>query len=179
MQQRAQHRSDFVVRTAQDPSALGREIERAVASIDQDQPLSSLTTLDSLVSETFALPRFNLTLAGVFAACALALAIAGVFAQAMQSVAERTHEIGIRVALGAQRADVVRMVLRDGAALALLGIAIGALGSIAAGLAGGMRPTPASVVVASVLVLLVAICASTLPAHRATRVDAADALRGD
>jgi putative ABC transport system permease protein len=179
LQQRAQHRSDFVVRTARDPQALAGEIERAVASIDKDQPVSSLTTVDSLVQETFALPRFNLTLAGVFAACALALAMAGVFAQVMQSVTERTHEIGIRMALGAQRADVVRMILGDGLALALAGVAVGAMGAVAAGLASGVRTTAAAVLLAGAIVMAVAVCASALPARKASGVEAADALHAD
>jgi hypothetical protein len=101
LEQRAQHRSDFVVRTSNDPLALSGEIQRAIASIDKDQPVSSLTTVDSLVAETFALPRFNLTLLVVFAGCALALAMAGVFALLMHAVTQRIHEIGIRMALGA------------------------------------------------------------------------------
>ena len=179
LEQRAQHRSDFVVRTSRNPQTLAAEIERAVAAIDKDQPLSSLTTVDWLVRETFALPRFNLTLVGVFAACALALAMAGVFAQAMHSVTERSHEIGIRIALGAQRGDVVRMVLGDGAGLAAMGIAIGGVGSVAAGMASGVRTTSAAVLLAGAVVMAVAVCASALPARRASGVDAADALRGN
>jgi putative ABC transport system permease protein len=179
MQQRAQHRSDFVVRTVQDPLTLSGAIGRAVAEIDKDQPVSSLTTLDSLVEETFALPRFHLTLVGVFAACALALAMAGVFAQVMHSVTERTREIGIRIALGAQRGDVTRMVLREAMWLAGVGIAIGGAASAAAGLASGMRTTAAAVLLAGAIVVAVAVCASTLPARRACGVDAADALRSE
>jgi len=178
-QQRAEHRSDFVIRTAQAPLTLTGEIERAVQAIDKDQPVSSLTTVNSLVDETFALPRFNLTLVGVFSFCALALAMAGVFAQAMHSVTERTHEIGLRIALGAQRGDVVRMVLRDGAMLAAAGIAIGAVGAVAAGLASGMRVNFAAVLPAAAIVMAVAVCASALPARRASGVEASDALRGE
>ena len=133
LEQRAQHRSDFVVRTSQDPLALSGEIQRAVAAIDKDQPVSSLTTVDSLVAETFALPRFNLTLLALFAGCALALAMAGVFALLMHSVTQRLHEIGIRIALGARRADVLRLVILDGIAWTALGIVCGVLAATAAG----------------------------------------------
>jgi putative ABC transport system permease protein len=129
-QQRAPHRSDFVVRTSQDPLALAGEIQRAVYAIDKDQPVSSLTTVESLVAETFALPRFNLTLLAAFASCALALAMAGVFAQLMHSVTQRIHEIGIRIALGARRADVLRLVIVDGIAWTALGIVCGVLAAI-------------------------------------------------
>ncbi len=128
-----------MIRTAQAPLTMAGEIELAVQAIDKDQPVSSLTTVDSLVDETFALPRFNLTLVGVFSFCALALVVAGVFAQVMHSVTERTHEIGIRIALGAQRGDVVRMVLRDGAMLAAAGVAIGAMGAAAACFTSAVR----------------------------------------
>src|SRR4030095_13500515 len=87
--QRAQHRSDFAVRTSQDPLALSGEIQRAVAAIDKDQPVSSLNTVDSPVAENFSLPRFKLTLLAVFASCALALAMAGVFALLMHAVTQR------------------------------------------------------------------------------------------
>jgi predicted permease len=182
-EQRAQHRSDFVVRTSQEPLALAGEIQRAVAAIDKDQPVSSLTTVDSLVAETFALPRFNLTLLAVFAACALALAMAGVFAQLMHSVTQRIHEIGIRIALGARRTDVLRLVVLDGIAWTALGIVSGVLAAVATGRAisgvlAGMRPPDLLTVVgAAAVVMLVAIAASLLPARRASRVDPIHALR--
>jgi putative ABC transport system permease protein len=181
--QRAQHRSDFVVRTSQDPLALSGDIQRAVAAIDKDQPVSSLTTVDSLVDETFALPRFNLTLLALFAGCALALAMAGVFALLTHSVTQRIHEIGIRIALGARRADVIRLVVVDGIAWTALGIACGVLAAAAAGriLAGslaGMRPPDAATILAAAAtIMLVALSASLLPARRASQVDPIHALR--
>lgn len=177
MQQRAQHRSDFVVRTAQDPMTLSAEIQRAVAAIDEDQPVSALTTVDSLVAETFALPRFNLTLIALFAGCALALAMAGVFALLMHSVTQRVHEIGIRIALGARAVDVLRLVILDGLAWTALGIVCGAVAAIAAARPLAMRPDTATIIGAASAVLVVAIIASVLPALRASRVDAMHALR--
>ena len=183
LEQRAQHRSDFVVRTSQDPLALSGGIQRAVASIDKDQPVSSLTTVDSLVAETFALPRFNLTLLALFAGCALALAMAGVFALLMHAVTQRIHEIGIRMALGARRADVLRLVILDGVAWTVLGIVCGVLGATAAGraisgLLAGMRPPDAATVLgAASVVMLISIAASLLPARRASLVDPIHALR--
>jgi ABC-type antimicrobial peptide transport system permease subunit len=183
VEQRAQHRSDFVVRTSQDPLTLSNDIQRAVAAIDKDQPVSSLTTVDSLVAETFALPRFNLTLLALFAGCALALAVAGVFALLMHSVTQRIHEIGIRIALGARRADVLRLVVVDGIAWTALGIVCGVLAAVAAGrvLAGslaGMRPPDAvTILAAAAVITLVALSASLLPARRASQVDSIQALR--
>jgi len=183
VEQRAQHRSDFVVRTSQDPQSLAGEIQRAVAAIDKDQPVSSLTTVESLVAETFALPRFNLTLLALFAGCALALAMAGVFALLMHSVTQRLHEIGIRIALGARRADVLRLVVLDGLAWTALGTVCGAAvamaaGRVVSGLLAGMKPpdTPTVLGAASV-VLLVSLAASLLPARRASQVDPIQALR--
>jgi predicted permease len=183
LEQRAQHRSDFVVRTSQDPLALSGEIQRAVAAIDKDQPVSSLTTVDSLVAKTFALPRFNLTLLALFAGCALALAMAGVFALLMHSVTQRLHEIGIRIALGARRVDVLRLVILDGIAWTALGILCGILAATAAGrvlsgLLAGMRPPDAPTILAAAsAILLIAIAASLLPARRASQVDPIQALR--
>jgi putative ABC transport system permease protein len=171
-QQRAQHRSDFVLRTAQTPLALTREIERAVAAVDKDQPVSSLTTVDAIVDETFALPRFQLTLAGVFAVCALLVAGTGLFAVLMQAMTERRREIGIRIAIGAARGDVIRLVLREGLGLAGAGVAIGAAASFAGLQAGGL-----TLAYTAIAVLAAAVLAAALPAMRAAAVNPVDTLR--
>ena len=171
------------MRTSQDLLALSGEIQRAVAAIDKDQPVSSLTTVDSLVAETFALPRFNLTLLAVFAGCALALAMAGVFALLMHAVTQRIHEIGIRMALGARRADVLRLVILDGVGWTALGIVCGVMGATAAGraisgLLAGMRPPDAATILgAASVVMLISIAASLLPARHASLIDPIHALR--
>ena len=165
------------------PAGAGRRNPARRRRLDKDQPVSSLTTVDSLVAETFALPRFNLTLLALFAGCALALAMAGVFALLMQSVTQRLHEIGIRIALGARRADVLRLVILDGVAWTALGIVCGVLAAIAAGRAisgvlAGMRPPDAATVLgAASVVMLYRIAASLLPARRASHVDPIHALR--
>jgi ABC-type antimicrobial peptide transport system permease subunit len=171
-QQRAQHRSDFVIRTAQNPLAIAREIERAVLAVDKDQPVSSLTTVDAIVDDTFALPRFQLTLAGVFAVCALLVAGTGLFAMLMQAMTERRREIGIRMAIGAARRDVIRLVLREGLVLAGAGVAIGAVASYA-----GLHTDVAALAYTSVAVVGAALLAAGLPALRAAAVNPMDTLR--
>jgi putative ABC transport system permease protein len=171
-QQRAQHRSDFVVRTAQSPLAVTREIERAVLAVDKDQPVSSLATVDAIVDETFALPRFQLTLAGVFAICALLVAGTGLFAVLMQAMTERRREIGIRMAIGAAPGDVIRLVLKDGLILAGAGVVIGAVASYA-----GLHAGPAALAYTSGAVIVAALLAAGLPALRAAAVNPMDTLR--
>ena len=171
-QQRAQHRSDFVVKTAQNPQAIAWEIERAVASVDKDQPVSSMTTMEAMVDETFALPRFQLTLAGVFAVCALLVAATGLFSVLMQAMTERPREIGIRMAIGAARRDVFALVMREGLALSLAGVVIGALISYA-----GLHAGWATLACTAAAVIGMALLASGLPAVRAAGVDPADTLR--
>ena len=171
-QQRAQHRSDFVVRTAQNPLALAREIERAVAAVDKDQPVSSMTTLEAIVNETFALSRFQLTLAGVFAVCALMVAGTGLFAVLMQAMTERRREMGIRMAIGAGRWDVFALVLKEGLVMSGVGVAIGAAAAY-----GGLRAGGATLAYTAVAVMGTALLASGLPALRAAGVDPVDTLR--
>jgi predicted permease len=182
-QQRAQHRSDFVVRTAQNPLALAGEIERAVASVDKDQPVSSLSTIDALVEETFALPRFNLTLVGAFAACAMLLAGTGLFALLMHTMTQRRQEIGLRMAIGARRADIVRLVVVDGMRLAAVGITAGAFASwgamrtVAAYVAGMPGVTSGTLALAGGIVMAIAVASALIPATRAARIDPIQTLR--
>ena len=171
-QQRAQHRSDFVVRTAQNPLAVARAIERAVAAVDKDQPVSSLATLDEIVAETFALPRFQLTLAGIFAACALLVAGTGLFAVLMQAMAERRREIGIRMAIGAARSDIVALVLREGLALTGMGVVIGAAAAFA-----GLRAGAVTLAWTAAVVGAIGLIAAGFPAARAAAVNPIDTLR--
>lgn len=182
-QQRAQHRTDFVVRSAQNPIALASEIERAVATVDKDQPVSSLTTVDSLVAETFALPKFNLTLVGVFAGCALLLAGTGLFALLMHTMTQRRSEIGIRMAIGARQIDIVTLILQDGLRLTVAGIAIGSAAAfvstrlLAAYLPGMRQADLATLSVAAAAVMLISLAAAIAPAARAAAVDPIQTLR--
>ena len=139
--------------------------------------------MDQIFADSVAGQRFNTSLLGVFASVALALAMIGVFGVINYSVAQRTHELGIRLALGAQRSDVFKLVVGQGLMLALIGVVLGAAGSWAltrwiAGLLYGVSPTDGpTFVIVSLLVTVVAFLACYLPARRATRVDPLVALR--
>jgi len=171
-----------MVRTSGDPLQLAAAAREQVKAIDKDQPVT-ITTMDQIVADSVAAPRFNTLLLGVFATVALLLAMIGVFGVIHYSVIQRTHEIGIRIALGAQRHDVFRLVLGEGLVLALIGVTIGAAGAWAmtrliSGLLFGVSPTDGpTFVLVSLVVTFVALLACYLPARRATRVDPLIALR--
>jgi putative ABC transport system permease protein len=164
-------------------AGLTNSVREAVLQIDPNQPLYNVKTMEELLSDSVARRRFNMTLLGVFAAIALALAAVGVFGVMSYSVTRRTHEIGIRVALGAQRRDVLRLVVGQGMALVGAGVALGlacalALSRLIAGLLYGVSASD-PVIYAGVALLLsaVALLACYLPARRATKVDPMVALR--
>ncbi|MCM3901968.1 MAG: ABC transporter permease [Pyrinomonadaceae bacterium] len=171
-----------MMRTEGNPLQLSAAVREEVKAVDKDQPLT-ITTMDQIFSDSVAGQRFNALLLGVFAALALILAMIGVFGVINYSVAQRTHEIGIRIALGAQRRDVFRLVVGQGLVLALVGIGLGSVGAFAltrliAGLLYGVSPTDATTfAVVSLLVTAVALLASYIPARRATKVDPLVALR--
>jgi putative ABC transport system permease protein len=139
--------------------------------------------MDQVITDTLWQPRFNLQLIGLFAGLALVLAAVGLYGVISYSVAQRTHEVGLRMALGAQRRDVIKLVVRQGMALALIGVAAGLLGAFAltrllGSLLFGVTPTDAVTFVSVVLGLLaVALLACYIPARRATKVDPLVALR--
>jgi putative ABC transport system permease protein len=171
-----------MARTNGDPLQLAAAVREQVKALDKDLPLT-ITTMDRIFSNSLASQRFNTLLLGIFASVALLLAMIGVFGVINYSVAQRTHELGIRIALGAQRGDVFRLVVGQGLALALVGVALGTAGALAVtrlitGLLYGVSPTdgPTFVIVA-LLVTLVALLACYLPARRATHVDPLVALR--
>ena len=171
-----------MVRTTGDPLRLASAARDQVKAIDKDQPVN-VNTMEQVLSNSVARQRFNAQLLGVFASVALILAMIGVFGVINYSVAQRTHEIGIRIALGAQRRDVFTLVVGQGLVLAVLGVAIGSAGALAltrlvTGLLYGVSPTDATTfAVVSLLVTLVALLACYVPARRATRVDPLVALR--
>jgi len=171
-----------LARTTGDPLQLAAAAREQLKAMDKDQPVT-VTTMDQLYANSLAGQRFNTSLLGVFAAVALLLAMIGVFGVINYSVAQRTHELGIRIALGAQRRDVFRLVVGQGLLLALVGVGVGAAGAVAltrliAGLLYGVSPTDGpTFVVVSLLVTAVAFLACYLPARRATRVDPLIALR--
>ena len=178
----------IAVRAHGSPLALAEGLRRAVHAVDPDQPLANLRSLQQAIDNAFTLRlrRTMLILVGTFAGIALVLACVGLYGVMSYSVAQRTREIGVRIALGADANVVLRHVLRGGLALVLLGIALGALGSVATGygLASQLYGTQlgdAGVVfgLVAAALLAVAFVACLLPARRATRVDPMVALRAD
>ncbi len=175
--------AQLVVRTTGDPVRMTRAIEGAIHRVDPDQPLTHIETMDQVFSDSVAQPRLQLVLLLVFSGIAALLAIVGVYGVVAYSVAQRTREIGIRVALGAQQTDVGRMVLREGAILAVAGSVIGAAGALAA--ARVMRTLlfetapadPLTLGIVVVAVIAIALLATLIPARRAAQVDPMTALR--
>jgi len=171
-----------LARTTGDPLQLAAAAREQLKAMDKDLPVT-VTTMDQLFANSLAGQRFNTSLLGVFAAVALLLSMIGVFGVINYSVVQRTHELGIRIALGAQRRDVFKLVIGQGLLLALIGVGLGTAGAVAltrliAGLLYGVSPTDGpTFVVVSLLVTAVAFLACYLPARRATRVDPLVALR--
>jgi predicted permease len=173
----------LVVRTSGGPAVLAPDIRGAIHALDKNIPLSEIQTMDHVVDEATGQSRFYLVLLGSFATVALLLAGVGIYGVMSYSVSRRTHEIGVRMALGAQGRDVLKLVVFQGIIQALVGVAVGLAGALAlsrlmAGLLYGTRPTDPATFAAVVLVLGgVAVAASYVPARRATKVDPIVALR--
>jgi putative ABC transport system permease protein len=173
----------IVVRTQGDPLGLAGGLRREVRELDGNVAVFQLRTMDQVVSQAVARPRFNTTLLAIFAAVSLVLAAIGVYGIVSYSVSLRSHEIGIRMALGARRRDVLLQVLRQGTLLTLAGLLAGTLGALVltrslSGLLFGVEPTdPLTFVSVAAFFFLVAVLASYVPARRATRVDPLVALR--
>lgn len=171
------------VRTSADPLALATELRSAVWAIDKDQPVSRVQSMTEVIAQSVAEPCFRTWLLGAFAAAGLTLTLVGIYGVVSYMAGQRTREIGIRVALGAQRGNVLRLVLGQGFRLAVAGAIAGVVGSLALtrllkGQLFEIKPTdPATLIGAAVLMLLVALAACYVPARRATRVDPLVALR--
>ena len=173
----------LVVRTAADPAGLTNALQARIWALDKDLPISSLASMEDIVSNSMWQPRFSMLLLGAFAGLALMLAAVGIYGVISYSVSQRTHEIGIRMALGAQPSDVLHLVVRQGAAMAAAGVVIGLAGALAlarllTSLLYGISPTDSLTFVAVALLLAgVAAAASYIPARRASRIDPILALR--
>jgi putative ABC transport system permease protein len=173
----------LVARTTGNPKTLLPGIRASVRSLDKDVPISQIQTMEEIVSNSLAQRRLSMSLLVIFAALAALLAAVGIYGVMAYIVAQRTHEIGIRMAMGARAGDVLRMVLRDGAKLALIGVVIGlaaafALTRVMSSLLYGVSAVdPITFVGISVLLAFVALLASYLPARRAAQVDPLVALR--
>ena len=174
---------NLVVRTASDPMSLAAAVQREVWAVDKDQPVTNIQTLEQVISDSIAPHRFRTLLLGLFAVVALVLATVGIYGVMAYAVMQRTHEIGIRMALGAQLRDVLKLVIGQGMRLALIGIALGllaasALTRLVKSLLFGVSATdPVTFVIVATLLAGMALLACWLPARRATKVDPMIALR--
>jgi putative ABC transport system permease protein len=171
------------VRTAVEPHSLASALRAGIAAADPDQPLTEIETMEERMEEASASPRFTMLLIGVFSVTAFILAVVGIYGVIAYSVAQRTQELGIRIALGAERRDILRLVIGGGLLLTLIGIAIGLVGSIAltrvmAAMLYETSATDPVILLGSAAVFLgVAAVAGYLPARRAAGIDPGEALR--
>ncbi|HEU4713487.1 MAG TPA: ABC transporter permease [Pyrinomonadaceae bacterium] len=175
--------NDLVVKTDVDPTSLAATVRKAVWEIDKDQPVSNIRTMEEILLDSIARQRFSMLLLAIFAAVALVLAAVGIYGVMSYSVAQRTHEIGIRMALGAQTGAVLKLAVSYGLKLVVAGLVIGliaafALTRVMSTLLFGVTATdPMTFTLISLLLVFVAAVASYVPARRATKVDPIIALR--
>jgi len=175
----------LVVKAQGDPNALAAPVRRAVRALDPTLPVANIRTMDDVVAATLSAPRFTGMLLGVFAGLALALSAIGIYGVLSYVVSRRTREIGIRVAIGAGRAQVLGLVLGSGVGLSLVGIVIGlavaaSLSRLMSTLLHDVKPgDPATFAAVAVILTAVAVAASLVPAWRATRVDPVRALKAE
>ena len=175
----------LVVRTTADPLTLATAVRNEVLAVDKNQPIFDVKTMDQRVNDSVAVSRSLMLLFSAFAMLALVLAAVGIYGIVSYSVTQRTHEIGIRMALGARAGNVLSLIMRNGVTLVLTGIVIGIAGALAltrflTTLLFGVTPTDSmTFVVVSIVFFVIAIVASLIPAVRATRVDPVVALRNE
>ena len=167
----------LVIRTAGDPAAFATTLRREVQAIDKDQPIYNVRTMDDVVANSLGTRRVSMQLFAVFACAALLLAALGIYGVMAYSVTQRTQEIGIRMALGAQKSDVLQLVVRQGMTLTLIGVIAGLAGAFALTrvisnlLFGVDANDPATFLGLSLLLMTVAFIACYLPARRAAKLD--------
>jgi putative ABC transport system permease protein len=183
MAQAARPFMTLVVRTTAQPGSLVSAVANAVHEIDREQPVNEVISMDMVLADSVSHQRFNMLLLGAFAGLALLLAAIGLYSVLAYSVRRRVREIGVRMALGAQRMDVVRMILGQGVRLALIGVVIGVVASfvltrLMASQLFQVSPTdPLTFIGVAAMLVLVAIAACYIPARRASKVDPMVALR--
>jgi putative ABC transport system permease protein len=173
----------LAVRTAVPPLSVIPAVRDTLTAIDKEQPVNEIRTLSEIVSQTYGAIRFPMMLLWIFAALAVILSAVGIFGVMSYAVSRRTQEMAIRMALGASRGEVLVLVLREGLAVTVLGVALGltaalALSRVMAGYIYGVTPTdPLTLIGASLLLAAVSMLATYLPAHRATNFNPMKALR--
>lgn len=173
----------FVIRTTGDPLSYVPAVRSEMLALDSRQPIRNIRTMDQVIATSISPQRFHMSLLALFGGIGLALSSVGIYGVMAYSVSQRTREIGIRMALGAQMRDVLRMVIGHGIKLTLIGVVIGLAGSFALtralkALLFGVTPTDLTTfAVVSVALVMIALLASYIPARRATKVDPLVALR--
>jgi len=173
----------LTVRGMQDPTRLVADIRQIVHTADPNQPIGDVRTMESLARESVAPQRLTMMVSLLFAALALVLAMVGLYGVVSYSVAQRTHEFGVRLALGAERRDILKLVVGQGSRVILAGVGVGILGALAltryvSSLLFGVKPAdPLTFLSVTLLLIAVALLASYIPARRATKVDPLVALR--
>jgi putative ABC transport system permease protein len=174
---------DLVVRTTGEPLAMAAAVRAEIWKLDKDLPLFQVRTMEQILSASVAGQRFNMLLLTVFAALALLLAAVGIYGLMSYATAQRTREIGVRLALGARASDVIRLVMAQGLMLTISGVALGLAGALAltrvmTGLLFGVSATdPVTFTLIAALLTLVALLACWIPARRAAKVDPMVALK--
>jgi putative ABC transport system permease protein len=173
----------LVVRTAANPALIAAAIRSEVKTVNKNLPPPTTQSVDDILRDAVAQPRYQTMLLSLFGITALILAAVGIYGVTSYTVTQRTHEIGIRVALGAKRSDVLKLVVGQGFKLTLIGVGLGAWGALAltrflSTLLYGVKPTdPLTFMVVSLLLIAVALLACYIPARRATKIDPMVALR--
>jgi putative ABC transport system permease protein len=173
----------LVIRTQGDAASVANAARNIISTLDPEQPVADVRTMESLIGTSVARARFNTLLLTIFAVVALLLAGVGIYGVMAYSVAQRTHEIGVRMALGARASDVLRLVVRRGMTLALAGVALGVVASFALTrlmetlLFNVSATDPLTFIGIPLLLVLVALLACLIPARRAAKVDPMIALR--
>ena len=176
-------RENLVIRTQGDPLSLAGSVRKEVQALDPDQPVAAVRPMTEWITSSVATPRYRTTLLALFAVLAMILAATGIYGVMSYSVAQRTHEIGVRMALGARRFDVLKLVVRQGMLLAVIGVVVGLGGAYALTrvmstlLFGVTAKDPLTFAVVAALLIAVAFLACFVPARRATKVDPLVALR--